>query len=399
VTQAADHARVLLSLAFATPRDGLASLSEADWVRIDELAAQHRLQPWLAERWEGAPGPIPEPILQGWRESRRHAAITALGQRADLLACVRRLDEAGIPSVALKGAWFAWHAYPAPALRPMHDIDLLAAPERAVSAYESLQDSGWRRTRPFEQGLAHTLAHDKHLPQLTSAAGSVIELHIRCWKGDVPRPRDAAILSRARRMTPDDPVRYPAASDLFAHLAIHAAVEGRFDCGALALLDLEMLLRRERLDWPAIFAEAEAEGWLRHAALLLTLADRWLHPGLLAETGCPLQVPASVADTAERLMVQDLSTCREAQFLADLSAAAAGGRLLRTGARRLLGRPAHIGGAESAERDFSRDGGYVPWLADRVRRTVAAMFGTRVRQQAAGYRRVSAWCGGTDKGG
>jgi hypothetical protein len=387
-----DPARLLLALAYGAPGDELAALAASDWAEIDRLADMHRLRPWLAQWWSDAALPIPTDLLERWQDSRRRAAIQALGQRADLIAAVKLLDAAGIVSVALKGPWFAWYAYPAPALRPMHDIDLLVPPEHAVRAYELLQQGGFARTRAFEHGLEQTLAQDKHLPQLTSANGTVIELHMRCWPGPGPSPRPRDFLARTRRMADGDPVRYPAAADLFAHLVIHAAVEGRFDCGALALLDLEMLLRTETLDWPHLLAEAEEEGWLRHAALLLALAERWLRPGLVEQTGCKLRVPPAVLDTAEQLMVQDLTTCREAAFLAN---AAASGGLLRMGLRKLLGGSATAGEAPGSPHRRS----YGDWLSDRLRRHVVAPFRPSTRRQAAGYRTVLGWCGGADARG
>jgi hypothetical protein len=388
-----DLARLLLALAFGAPGDELAALAASDWAEIDRLADMHRLRPWLAERWSDAALPIPTDLLERWHDSRRLAAIQALGQRADLVSAVKLLEAAGIASVALKGSWFAWYAYPAPALRPMHDIDLLVAPEHAVRAYELLQQAGFARTRAFEHGLEQTLAHDKHLPQLTSANGTVIELHMRCWPGPSPRPRD--FIGRARQMTAGDPVLYPAADDLFAHVVIHAAVEGRFDCGALVLLDLEMLLRTETLDWARLLAEAEEEGWLRHAALLLALAERWPRPGLLERTGCKLRVPAAVLEHAERLIVQDLRTCREAVFLASIADAAASGGLLRMGVGKLLGGSATAGEAPGSP----HQGSYAGWLSDRLRRHLAAPFRRSTRRQAAGYRTVLGWCGGADARG
>jgi hypothetical protein len=77
-----------------------------------------------------------------------------------------------------------------------------------------------------------------------------------------------------------------------------------------------------------------------------------------------------------------------------MSAAAAGGRLLRTGVRRLFGRTATGADSRPAERDFSRDGGYLPWLADRLKRTTAAVIAPRVRRQASSYRSVRTWCSG-----
>ena len=387
-----DPARLLLALVFGTPSDELAGLDASDWAEIDRLANMHKLRPWLADRWCDGLLPVPFELLELWSESRRHAAIAALAQRADLFAAVRLLDEVGIATVALKGPWFAWYAYAAPALRPMNDIDLLVSPNQAERAYELLQEAGFARTRAFEHSLEQALAHDKHLPQLTSSSGRVFELHIRAWPGPSPLPRD--FLARSRRMG-GDPVQYPAPGDLFAHLVIHAAVEGRFDCGALALLDLDMLLRTETLNWPKLLAEAEEEGWLRHAALLLALADRWLRPGLVEETGCKLRVPTPVLDTAERLMVQDLETCREAAFLANVAEAAASGGLLRLGTGKLRGGSATAG----EERGSPHRGSYMGWLSDRLRRHIAAPFNRGTREQAAGYRTVLGWCGGADTRG
>jgi hypothetical protein len=213
---------------------------------------------------------------------------------------------------------------------------------------------------------------------------------MRCWTGDVPRPRDAGLLARARTMGAEGPLLYPAAHDMFAHLVIHATGAGRLDTGPLALIDLDMLLARESLDWPAIIAEAESEGWLASAALMLALVDRWRRPGLLEESGCPLRPPDGVLRTAEQLMVQDLATCREAQFLAHLTSGAA----LRRLRGRLPGGAAAPDAGPSAARDYSGEGGYWPWLANRVGRMLPASLTRRVRRQASGYRTISAWCVG-----
>ena len=382
---------MLLSLACGTPSaEAIAAVTQSEWAEIDYLAEQHRLKPWLFERWSEAP--VPAEILARWRDSRRLAGMVALAQRSDLLAMSRLLTDAGIRAVALKGPWLAWYAYPAPALRPMNDIDLLVAPDQAMAAYELLRGAGYQQARAFETSPEHALAHDRHLPQLASPDGMVVELHMRCWSGDVPRPRDAGLLARARTMGAEDPLLYPAAEDMFAHLVVHATGAGRLDTGPLALIDLDRLLARETLDWPAVIAEAESEGWLASAALMLALVERWLRPGLLEQSGCPLRPPDDVLLTAERLMVQDLTTCREAQFLADLGRAAASGEALRRFGRRLVGGAATPGAGTEAGRDYSAEGGYWPWLADRVGRMLPASLTPRVRQQAMGYRAISAWC-------
>lgn len=387
MAQRPDHAQILLALTFGQPGD-LAELDAADWQRIDALAADHKLRPWLAHRWGDDASAIPPAILTTWQDARRLAAFEALHQRGDLRAIAALLEGAGVAYAALKGPWFAWYGYPAPELRPMNDLDVLVAPEHAERGYALLQNAGYTRVRPFEAGLAQTLAAAKHLPQLASPSGTVVELHVRCWPLDGPTPRDAGLLARAHIRAADDPVRYPAAPDLFAHLAVHAAVEGRFDCGALAALDLAALVERETLDWPALLAEARSGGWLRHAALLLAVTDRLARPGLLAESGCDYPVPQAVIDTAARLMVQDLGTCREAQFFADVGASLSAGHLWRSAAHKLRRRPA-ISGPDS---DAVESEGYRAWLADRIRRMTAAALSQAVRRQAADYRRVLAWC-------
>jgi hypothetical protein len=53
---------MLLSLTCGSPAEsGIAALGESEWAWIDYLADQHRLKPWLFERWSAAP--VPAEIL------------------------------------------------------------------------------------------------------------------------------------------------------------------------------------------------------------------------------------------------------------------------------------------------------------------------------------------------
>jgi hypothetical protein len=167
---------------------------------------------------------------------------------------------------------------------------------------------------------------------------------------------------------------------------IHAAVEGRFDCGALVLLDLDMLLRAETLDWPLVLAEAEQEGWLRHAALLLALVERWLRPGLVEQTGCTAACSRRshrhrrAADGAGSPNLPRGRVPRQCRRCRGERPAAA------LGMRKLL-----RGSADAAEEPASAgEGGYGAWLSDRLRRSVAAPFNRSTRRQAAGTGQCSA---------
>lgn len=76
----------------------------------------------------------------------------------DMLAATARaikaLDEAGVPTMVLKGAGLTLTAYPRTGLRPVGDVDLLVQPNDATRARQLLSGRGLRvhlRTRAFDE--------------------------------------------------------------------------------------------------------------------------------------------------------------------------------------------------------------------------------------------------------
>ncbi len=61
-----------------------------------------------------------------------------------MAALLRALAEAGIPTMALKGAPLALQYYRDPGLRPMADFDLLVPPEQGLAAVALLQAQAWQ---------------------------------------------------------------------------------------------------------------------------------------------------------------------------------------------------------------------------------------------------------------
>ena len=314
--------RLLLALLRPDPADpGLEGLNHEEWQMLDAMAAEHRLQPLLFAEWSGPArnGVVPDAILIGWSQAYRAAAIAALAQKGALIGAVRMLEKSGLRPIALKGAWLAWHAHPAPALRPMRDIDLLVETHQAEAAWRLLHDAG--HAAPFGTPDKAAATRDKHLPPLIGPSGVVIEIHGACWETAdqaghaMPLARDSAMRAHAQMA---DGVLYPAPEDMLAHLVVHAVYSHWLDAGPLVLADIDALVRKAPPDWPQFWADAEAEGWQKGAALLLGLTDRWRRPGLLEQCGCPESVPPTLLEAAPDLMLQAMEKRAGARILARL---------------------------------------------------------------------------------
>ena len=173
----------LLELTGTACLPDLAGMNADDWALLDALAFQHWMMPLLHSQQADNPL-IPVPIRQGWGQASRVSAMTALSQKAELAETVALLEGAGFAPIALKGAWLGWYAYPAPALRPMTDIDLLLTPETAIAGFEMLLQAGYTLGKAAEMSLEDVIRLEKHMPPLIGPRGTVIELHHRLWEPD-----------------------------------------------------------------------------------------------------------------------------------------------------------------------------------------------------------------------
>jgi hypothetical protein len=363
-------------------------LEPADWQELDRLAALHRLAPLLhAER--GSDEAVPNAIRDGWRAAHRHSAIQALAIRAELEDCCALLEQAGHQPIALKGAWLSRHAYPAPALRPMRDLDIWVPVEGVLGAYAVLLGCGYVMAEPPEMALEDVVRLDKHMPPLLSPRGVVIELHHHLWEPTgrldhaSPSADEAAI--RARAVVDPGGIRMPAPQDTLAHLIVHAVYSHRLDCGPLLLTDIDFLLRSAPIDWARFWAEADAGNWQSGARLVLELAQHW-RPGMNIElTGDP--APPDLLEMAPDLLLQELDTRQSAQLAAAMLNSGPA-KLLQ----RMLGRRSAEGEAD-VTRDMSHEGGALGWAASRAWRSASQLARGDVRRQSRQLAALSKWLG------
>lgn len=384
--------RLLLGLIGPNPllREGLDGLDRAEWDALDAMAAQHRLQPHLHARLERGEldAPIPARLREHWGEMRRAIGLQMLAQRVELLAAASQLREAGIPSIALKGAWLAWHAYPTPGERPMRDVDLLLPPDRALEGFRLLESLGHTIEEGAETTPEAALLEDKHFPPLLAPNGTRIELHVHPWEPQhgserfVPPEAESGFRERAISGTGSDGVAYPARHDMVAHLIIHAVYSHRLDAGPLLLADLDYTLQTGPVDWAQFWQAARDGQWERGAALVLALVDRWRLPGLLEQCGCRCDVPEDLLGNAPDLLLQDLDARKSAAAAAGLSEAFAGSGSAGM-ARRALQRVS-AGKSRQGESPLA-------WFARRSRQTIGDLLRNETRHAARSSAALGQW--------
>ena len=337
--------RLLLDLIAPRPviaEAAVSALDPADWGRLLDMVRQHRLGPLL--HWQLTrirPGlPVPMAVRLELAESFRQSAIRALVMRRELVLIHRLLTQAGIPYLAMKGAFLAFHAYPQPGLRPLGDLDILLRGPDAVRAFELLVAAGCVRPPQFCQGTpVAQLGVHKHLPELITASGqAVIDLHSRLLAPDQSAGRcdpseDPAFWSRGiTRPEGQDALCFTGPTDLLLHLVLHSTREHRFENGPLILSDIACLLQSQSIDWAGFWQGAERTVCRRACWLMLRLtAHYWGGQGIDWSAGGA--EPPGLEQAMRRaapLLLQGLEAPREDVYLTH----ALGQR--RSGASRLV---------------------------------------------------------------
>lgn len=160
---------------------------------------------------------------------------------------VAHLDEAGVPSILLKGAVIATWLYGDGHVRPYSDVDLLVAPSQFERAKEVLAELGYVHRLTG----AHPGEFGPKEQELFGPRGTCIDLHHGLIGLDAPAERNWEILARRTtpfRLLPAVDVKVLDVPARAMHLALHAAQNGPVDIKAIA--DLERGLDKvERDGW------------------------------------------------------------------------------------------------------------------------------------------------------
>ncbi len=113
----------------------------------------------------------------------RHRLATEVREKA-ITEVLQAFDVAKLQAIALKGLALAYCIYPSPSLRPMRDIDLLVAKQRAAQAQQTLRDIGYKA----EDRKTGSLYDHHHLPEASKTIDGMhmsLEVHHDALSGDV----------------------------------------------------------------------------------------------------------------------------------------------------------------------------------------------------------------------
>lgn len=299
----------LIALRRPLPDGRVASLGEDEWQAIDAMAAEHRLRPLLHRRLTADPvANVPDALAARWADAYRQVTLRSLALQHELLSLHDLAQGAGIPYIALKGAYLAWHAYPEPGLRPLRDLDLLVPRDRAMELFRQLLDRGYARSPHYPGDAEASLQSSHQLPPLVSRSGTVVEVHTRLFHRD-ERRRDVCDPSQGQafwdraveRTMGGRPLRFPTPEDILVHLIEHAVYGHQFDNGPLLFSDIAFLLERHAIDWPLFWRLADKARCRRGAMLTFGLVRHyWPGTAIVGPRGEPDSVPQPIIDAAAR---------------------------------------------------------------------------------------------------
>lgn len=217
---------------------------------------------------------------------RRQAALWDLERDA----VMRRLEEAGISAVLLKGAALRLTAYRDPVERPFGDIDVLVSSDQLVAAVEALVPLGYAGQAEERKQLY--LEHHHHLI-LTKAPGFKVEMHWGLLPVRYPLTLDPAafLAGTVEVRTPSGlPVCVPRPELMLLHVAVQN-VEDSF-ARLRRLVDIDRIITASPgLDWHWLAGEVRRLRLESVMALSLRLTElllgTTLPSGYIAELGAP----------------------------------------------------------------------------------------------------------------
>jgi hypothetical protein len=209
-----------------------------------------------------APGSaIPDEVQRYLQTAYYHSAAQNTVFFGELERVLAALTAGGIQPVVLKGAALAAEIYPASALRPMGDLDLLIRPGDLGAARRILETLGYCEERYPELSSHFSRVIGSHIIMRSSfQTDVVVELHwsllnwarIRSmdWFWEQTTPRGAGGLA----LTPTAHTLY-----LAAHLGFHHYAQPRL----IWLYDLHLAIAvwAEAIDWALLTRQASQLGW------------------------------------------------------------------------------------------------------------------------------------------
>lgn len=242
----------------------LAAQNGVDWDGLLQAARTGGVSPLVYEAVRGQEW-VPAALKDDLRMDYYGVARTNLLRFHRLEEVLRRLADAGIDVILLKGAALAEAVYNNLALRPMGDFDLLVHEADVEGALDVLIASGYQRPYgEFRPGFIRAFRNQIMMSKAGDAETRPIEIH---WRLLAPLHYQRAIPSDWLWQTACParlgaaPVRILSPEAQVLHLSGHLLQHGGSEkANARQLYDLAevIVLYQAHIDWDAVLARAQA---------------------------------------------------------------------------------------------------------------------------------------------
>lgn len=269
-----------------------------DWRRVAQAVERHRVAGFVNEGLAAHAADVPREVLGPLQARAAADGLMNLGIAGESVRLVRKLREADIKVLVLKGPGLTHLAYGDLAIRQSNDLDLLVPLEAILAAGEICERAGYVRIEPppaiDEARMAQWLRWRKDFIYRHQAKSLTLELHFRpthskrqsqaidLWRD----PQEIAL--RAGISLPA-----PGVDALYPYLCLHGALCAWFRLKWLA--DIAALTADcTESQLTALHASAVAKGVGRPSAQALLLVealfDRPLPPALKRSLGADRRV-------------------------------------------------------------------------------------------------------------
>lgn len=224
--------------------------------------------------WRMAAAGVVHPLLEPLRPQYRHHwanAHAGLQRTADVAAA---LENAGVPTIVLKGLPLAFTVYPDPGTRPMGDVDLLVPAALAEAAIDCLQSLGGVRKGAVSPQISGwspgSILRLQHAAHFELPRGGRFDLHWFSLEECCSADADHGFWTRRVRFSGSGvTLTTLSPADQLLHLCVHGLRADRSESSMRWLVDAALLLRKSGavLDWNVLLAEA------RHRRVSFTVAE------------------------------------------------------------------------------------------------------------------------------
>lgn len=256
-----------------------AALDKDQWEWLADKAWRQRVAPLLRRCMEraGAMEYPPADVALDIDKAVKWHSFYSMRQAVGIRRLLSVLGEAGLHPIVLKGLALAYRDYPAVALRPLRDVDLLFSESDASAAQAILLAHKGYRLAPWAG--QYGLEHGHQLPEIQDIELELtIEVHHRVNARGWSHEPELLCQIRGESEQMDllgQSVRVPSVHANMLHLIEHATLHHAFENGPLILADLHFVATAHQIDWDRLLADATALGLDNSLHLLAAVARQY----------------------------------------------------------------------------------------------------------------------------